>query len=157
MAAGTFIGNIIHGIEAPAHPALTATELQVHELFQERGKIADIKSDYILLVAEMREALTVARRGAAIREGVRVVLAAPPNVGKSSLFNVLARREAAIVSAIPGTIRDVTEVTSLGTRKPRYCGDRGFHGLRVRLGRWWSPAPGSTIGRSEDQANHNLG
>jgi 50S ribosome-binding GTPase len=85
------------------------------------------------------------------------VLAAPPNVGKLSLFNVLARREAAIVSAIPGTIRDVTEVTSLGTRKPRYCGGRGFHGLRVRLGRWWSPAPGSTIGRSEDQANHNLG
>jgi hypothetical protein len=85
------------------------------------------------------------------------VLAAPSNVGKLSLFNVLARREAAIVSAIPGTIRDVTEVTSLGTRKPRYCGGRGFHGLRVRLGRWWSPAPGSTIGRSEDQANHNLG
>lgn len=62
------------------------------------------------LVAEMREALTVARRGAAIREGVRVVLAGPPNVGKSSLLNVLARREAAIVSAIPGTTRDVIEV-----------------------------------------------
>jgi hypothetical protein len=64
MVAGTFIGNNIHGIQAPAHLALTATELQVHELFQERGKIADIKSDYILLASEIREALTVARRGA---------------------------------------------------------------------------------------------
>lgn len=50
-----------------------------------------------------------ARRGERIREGVRVVLAGPPNVGKSSLLNRLARRDVAIVSAIPGTTRDVIE------------------------------------------------
>ena len=51
-----------------------------------------------------------AERAAPIREGVKVVIAGPPNAGKSSLLNLLARREAAIVSAIPGTTRDVIEV-----------------------------------------------
>jgi tRNA modification GTPase len=62
------------------------------------------------LISEMQKAVAEARRGAAIRDGVRVVLSGPPNVGKSSLLNVLARRDAAIVSAMPGTTRDVIEV-----------------------------------------------
>ncbi len=45
-----------------------------------------------------------------LRDGVRVVVAGPPNVGKSTLVNVLAAREAAIVSDIAGTTRDVIEV-----------------------------------------------
>jgi tRNA modification GTPase len=49
-------------------------------------------------------------RGERIREGVSVVLVGPPNAGKSSLLNALARREAAIVDAAPGTTRDVIEV-----------------------------------------------
>ena len=44
-----------------------------------------------------------------LRNGVRVVLAGPPNSGKSSLFNALVARDAAIVSDIPGTTRDVIE------------------------------------------------
>lgn len=44
-----------------------------------------------------------------LRDGLRVVLAGPPNAGKSTLFNVLAEREAAIVSAIAGTTRDRIE------------------------------------------------
>ncbi len=44
-----------------------------------------------------------------LRDGVRVVLAGPPNSGKSSLFNVLANRDAAIVSDIAGTTRDRIE------------------------------------------------
>ena len=62
------------------------------------------------LIRRMRGALAEAERAAPIREGVKVVLAGPPNAGKSSLLNRLARREAAIVSAIPGTTRDVIEV-----------------------------------------------
>lgn len=45
-----------------------------------------------------------------IRDGYRLVIAGPPNVGKSSLLNRIARREAAIVSRLPGTTRDVVEV-----------------------------------------------
>lgn len=44
-----------------------------------------------------------------IRDGIRVVLAGPPNAGKSTLFNALIAREAAIVSPTPGTTRDVIE------------------------------------------------
>ncbi len=49
-------------------------------------------------------------RAEKLREGVRVVLGGPPNSGKSTLLNVLVEREAAIVSAIAGTTRDVIEV-----------------------------------------------
>jgi tRNA modification GTPase len=49
-------------------------------------------------------------RGEILRDGFRVVLAGAPNVGKSSLLNALARRDAAIVSAEAGTTRDVIEV-----------------------------------------------
>lgn len=49
-------------------------------------------------------------RGELIREGFQVVLAGPPNVGKSSLLNALARRDVAIVSEEAGTTRDVIEV-----------------------------------------------
>jgi tRNA modification GTPase len=50
-----------------------------------------------------------------LRDGVRVVIAGPPNAGKSTLLNNLAGREAAITSAAPGTTRDIVEApTSIG-------------------------------------------
>jgi tRNA modification GTPase len=45
-----------------------------------------------------------------LRDGYRIVLAGPPNAGKSTLLNALARRDAAIVSPFAGTTRDVIEV-----------------------------------------------
>jgi len=60
--------------------------------------------------AEIAEALAGADRGERVREGLWVAIAGPPNVGKSTLLNRLARREAAIVSPHAGTTRDVIEV-----------------------------------------------
>ena len=56
-------------------------------------------------------ALADGRRGEIVREGFRVVLAGPPNAGKSSVMNALAAREVAIVSPEAGTTRDVIEVS----------------------------------------------
>jgi tRNA modification GTPase len=49
------------------------------------------------------------RRGETLREGLRLTILGPPNAGKSSLINALARRPVAIVSPVPGTTRDVVE------------------------------------------------
>lgn len=58
----------------------------------------------------VRENLRLAQRGERLREGFHIVIAGPPNVGKSTLLNALARRDVAIVSDIPGTTRDALEV-----------------------------------------------
>lgn len=62
------------------------------------------------LVREIAGHLDDGHRGELVREGLQVVLAGPPNAGKSSLLNALARREVAIVSDEAGTTRDVIEV-----------------------------------------------
>jgi tRNA modification GTPase len=79
---------------------------------------ADVASDVMQrslamvreLAAEIGTALGEAKRGERLREGLVVAIAGPPNAGKSTLLNRIARREAAIVSPFAGTTRDVIEV-----------------------------------------------
>ncbi|MFT4078301.1 tRNA uridine-5-carboxymethylaminomethyl(34) synthesis GTPase MnmE [Rhodomicrobium sp.] len=63
------------------------------------------------LIADLESALADGRRGEILREGISVAIVGEPNVGKSSLLNALAGREAAIVYDEPGTTRDVIEVS----------------------------------------------
>jgi tRNA modification GTPase len=61
------------------------------------------------MAAEISQELERGRQGERLRDGIKVVLAGMPNVGKSSLLNCLSRKEAAIVSPVAGTTRDVVE------------------------------------------------
>jgi len=65
------------------------------------------------LADELEAALADEGRGERVREGYRIALVGAPNAGKSSLLNRLAGREAAIVTATPGTTRDVIEVPAV--------------------------------------------
>lgn len=63
-----------------------------------------------VLKSEIEETLSLSAQSERLREGLTVAIAGPPNAGKSTLLNRLARREAAIVSPHAGTTRDVIEV-----------------------------------------------
>jgi tRNA modification GTPase len=69
-----------------------------------------ICSDTELLIAEIDRHLADGHRGERLRDGILVAIIGPPNAGKSSLLNKIARRDAAITSPIAGTTRDIVEV-----------------------------------------------
>ncbi|CEL94029.1 unnamed protein product [Vitrella brassicaformis CCMP3155] len=77
---------------------------------EEQRTMQRVRERVDALVESMERALKDNRRGEIVRSGVRVGLFGPPNAGKSSLLNALARRPAAIVSSTPGTTRDLIEV-----------------------------------------------
>jgi len=78
--------------------------------FSDEGDVApdDVRGPLAALAAEL-EAFTARPGVERLRDGVRVVIAGPPNAGKSTLLNALIGREAAIISEIAGTTRDVIE------------------------------------------------
>ena len=82
--------------------------------FADEGDVAtDVSVKAGAVVQSLRESIArhlADHRGERLRDGFRIVIAGPPNAGKSSLLNALAKRDAAIVSEEAGTTRDVIEV-----------------------------------------------
>ncbi|KZL67982.1 GTP-binding protein [Colletotrichum tofieldiae] len=76
---------------------------------------SELMSNVSALVAEMRHSIRVheaaSHRSELLRNGIRIALLGPPNVGKSSLMNLIVGREASIVSMEAGTTRDIVEVS----------------------------------------------
>ena len=83
-------------LEFPEHDALASAA-------------ADLASDLAAAAAALRYLGDTYRQGRILHEGMTVVIAGRPNVGKSSLLNSLARHDRAIVTDIPGTTRDTIE------------------------------------------------
>ena len=119
------------------------------------------------LADDLRRAVDTGRRGERVRQGYRIVLIGETNAGKSSLFNALTAREAAIVTPIPGTTRDVLDadliiggyaVTLSDTAGLRDSDDpveaEGVRRARARAEiadlRLWVRAPGDPVGVAAD-------
>ncbi|EBX4816710.1 tRNA uridine-5-carboxymethylaminomethyl(34) synthesis GTPase MnmE [Salmonella enterica subsp. enterica serovar Uganda] len=91
--------------------AMIEAELDFSDEGDVPGSVADaIWSDMSALAREITRHIESYGQAEMLRDGFRVVLVGPPNAGKSSLLNALARRDVAIVSDEPGTTRDVIEV-----------------------------------------------
>lgn len=108
---GGGLSRRIEALRARLVPVLA--ELEAHVDFPEEGlEFATrerLGKSVDGCIGELHELLESSRRGMYLREGARVVLAGPPNAGKSSLFNLLLRRERALVTPHAGTTRDTIE------------------------------------------------
>jgi tRNA modification GTPase len=92
----------------------TIAHLEAAIDFPEEGLPAELDEAARRELEELRAAMTAHladnRAGEILRDGVSIAIVGPPNAGKSSLLNALARRDVAITSAVAGTTRDVIEV-----------------------------------------------
>jgi tRNA modification GTPase len=111
--AGGGLAKLYEGWRADLIEALALMEAAID--FSDEGDVGDhtareARARVEALSAKIRRHLDDGRRGEILRDGFHVVIAGPPNVGKSSFLNAMVRREAAIVSEEAGTTRDVIEV-----------------------------------------------
>jgi tRNA modification GTPase len=100
-AIHTFVKNVI-SLRVYVEAAIDFPEEEVDFLTE-----GNVKSRLDRLNHELRQVLTRATQGSILREGINVVIAGRPNAGKSSLLNALVEKDAAIVTSIEGTTRDI--------------------------------------------------
>jgi tRNA modification GTPase len=107
------LGRLYGGWRAALLGALARLEAEID--FGPEGDVPDqlletVRPEVRRLSAEIAAHLADGHRGERLRAGLTVAVIGPPNAGKSSLVNRLARRDVAIVTPLPGTTRDVLEV-----------------------------------------------
>ncbi|WP_413721714.1 tRNA uridine-5-carboxymethylaminomethyl(34) synthesis GTPase MnmE [Sodalis sp. RH23] len=151
---GVFSQRVHHLVEA-----LTNLRIYVEAAIDFPDEEIDFLSDGKIegslnrVMDDLRQVRSEARQGSLLREGMKVVIAGRPNAGKSSLLNALAGREAAIVTAIAGTTRDVLREHILLNGMPLHIIDTaglreaGDEVERIGIERAW---------REIEQADHVL-
>jgi tRNA modification GTPase len=111
--AGGALTRETETIRASIVEAMAGIEAQIDFSDQEDVDPAGLSQIHRLVEAAMariRRTLASADSGERLRDGFNVVIAGPPNVGKSTLMNAIARRDVSIVSPIAGTTRDAIEI-----------------------------------------------
>ncbi len=100
------------------------------------------------LIGRMEKLLLTYHTGRCISQGISTVICGRPNVGKSSLYNILCREDAAIVTDVAGTTRDVLERSvPMGDLLLRLCDTAGIHTTD-------DPVESIGISRSKEQMDH---
>jgi tRNA modification GTPase len=111
--AGGALSRECEAIRESLLEAMAAIETQIDFTDVEDASdftLESVKSAARGAIERIDRALATADAAARLRDGFTVVIAGPPNVGKSTLMNALAGRDVAITSPIPGTTRDLIEV-----------------------------------------------
>jgi tRNA modification GTPase len=111
--AGGALGRECEAIRTSLLEAMAAVETQIDFTDVEDASdftLESVRGAVRAAIERIDRALATADAAARLRDGFTVVIAGPPNVGKSTLMNALSGRDVAIISPIPGTTRDLIEV-----------------------------------------------
>jgi tRNA modification GTPase len=111
--AGGALSRECEAIRMSLLQAMAAVETQIDFTDVEDASdftLESVRGAALAAIERIDRALATADAAARLRDGFTIVIAGPPNVGKSTLMNALAGRDVAIISPIPGTTRDLIEV-----------------------------------------------